>query len=193
MNDETSFAWFCGLFEGEGSASLREGSRGAAYPALQVGMTDVDVIKRVAEVTGVGHVGGPYNRNDNWKPFWTWQLTKTNEVLELIDQMLPYMGERRSARLIELRDGARFASKPTSEERFWGLIDKTDDHWLWTGHIDKYGFGTWTGGADGTRKQAHRAARIVMGLELPPRMENLCGVKHCARPDHWRSAARDES
>ncbi len=26
-------------------------------------------------------------------------------------------------------------------DRFWEKVQKTDDHWLWTGALDKYGYG----------------------------------------------------
>jgi hypothetical protein len=97
------------------------------------------------------------------------------------------MGERRSNQISEALRGQTWAEAPPSmEERFWEKVDRTGDCWLWTSHIDKYGFGTWGYGIN-SRIQAHRYGISLYG-DVPKRVVNLCGNKHCVRHDHWKSA-----
>ena len=69
-------------------------------------------------------------------------------------------------------------------DRFWSLVDKTDDCWLWTGPQNRNGYGMFW--ANGRHEVAHRAAWRLSGRELDPSltMDHLCRVRLCVRPDH---------
>ena len=60
--------------------------------------------------------------------------------------------------------------------------------------LEMDGFGVW---AETTSKKqlAHRAAYTFMDLDLPARLTNTCGLKHCVNPGHWKehATAMDES
>jgi hypothetical protein len=49
---DTEFAWFVGLFEGEGCIGLSSIGR----PTVTISMTDEDVIRRAHRICGLGHV-----------------------------------------------------------------------------------------------------------------------------------------
>lgn len=96
----TDVAWFAGLYEGEGYLSriARSGIR------LGINMTDEDVIRRVHGLVG-GQMYGrqrPPSVPSNWKPLWCWQLTNWQDVLALCALILPWMGERRRAKMEEV-------------------------------------------------------------------------------------------
>jgi hypothetical protein len=67
---ELDIAWAAGLFEGEGSIVISREGR----VALQVHMTDEDVMRHLAEVLG-GNITGPYQYQQpdghKRKPFWS--------------------------------------------------------------------------------------------------------------------------
>lgn len=192
MNEEQSVAWLAGLYEGEGSSALSQPRKhGGVYPKLVIKMTDEDVIRRIEEYFG-GNVSGPYHAvtqsGKEAKPQWTWALTRTEEVLELIERIYPMLGERRQGQLASVREATRFAIMPTEEERFWAMTQADGDCIVWQGHRDnRYGFGTFTQDGGRKRKQAHRYAFELAG-ECPPRLVNLCGNKACVVTDHWEMA-----
>lgn len=66
--------WLAGILEGEGSFSIKKQynkGKGRSRPWIQIGMTDKDVIERVAKLLKV-NCRGPYNINHlKWKPFYS--------------------------------------------------------------------------------------------------------------------------
>jgi hypothetical protein len=89
-------AWVAGLLDGEGSfIVLRRKTR--VSPALVVccKMTDLDLIERLQEVTGVGTVSGPHKGTN--KPSWTWACNRVNDGVDLCKAIYPWMGIRRQA------------------------------------------------------------------------------------------------
>ena len=70
-------------------------------------------------------------------------------------------------------------------ERFWGLVDKSGDCWLWKGCIRGSGYG---GFSDSQRKNvgAHRwIYQYIHGLLLPSEhVCHRCDNPLCVRPDH---------
>lgn len=74
--------------------------------------------------------------------------------------------------------------RPTTEERFWAKVNKTETCWLWTAQIDADGYGHFRW--DGKRGAAHRFAYeyfigpIPNGLQL----DHLCRTRACVNPAH---------
>lgn len=82
-----NLAWLAGIFEGEGTirwtkaAPKRDdGSHpGGQSLDLSIAMTDEDVLRRVAEIAGVGKVFGPYQpKPETRKPIFTYKVTGAN-------------------------------------------------------------------------------------------------------------------
>jgi hypothetical protein len=59
---------------------------------------------------------------------------------------------------------------------FWKRVDKTTDCWIWTGSVDKKGYGQV--GRDGKRWAAHRYVWLLTYGETP----TLCVLHRCDRP-----------
>lgn len=70
--------------------------------------------------------------------------------------------------------------RPTTEERFWACVDKTDPCWLWTASLDIGGYGRF---ALTHRKgvKAHRYAYELLVGPIPEGMQldHLCKVRNC--------------
>ncbi len=92
---DVRLAWVAGLFEGEGWIGVRGGR-----PTLQVVSTDEDVITRLAEWTGVGHVTGPHK--GTVKPTWHWKVTKRDDAGQLLERLIPLLCKRRAQRAREV-------------------------------------------------------------------------------------------
>lgn len=95
--DDLAVAWFAGLFEGEGCFAFHA----KASVGLQIMTTDMDIAYKCVEVAG-GKVCGPYApRSNGIKERYVWYLSRKNDVTDLINKMLPYLGARRSVKAKE--------------------------------------------------------------------------------------------
>lgn len=68
-------------------------------------------------------------------------------------------------------------------ERFLARLD-VGDCWLWTGSLDRDGYGRFH--ADGRGHLAHRwiYQELVRHLAEDETLDHLCRVRHCCNPDH---------
>jgi hypothetical protein len=77
---------------------------------------------------------------------------------------------------------------PTTEERFWSKVEKTDDCWVWTGALRHKGYGAFVYVRDGevVQGRAHRYSYERHVGPIPPGMFVLhrCDTPACVRPDH---------
>jgi hypothetical protein len=104
--------WLAGLLEGEGCFVYDDS------PGIRVGMTDLDVVQRVALLLGNRRVRGPYNRSTHgslnkdvyYVECWS------GPAIEIMKAILPYMGVRRSAKINEIID--RWTTAPTKGHKF---------------------------------------------------------------------------
>lgn len=97
---EIELAWLAGLLEGEGCFSYR---RDRDIPVVEVKMTDLDVINRVAMLVGRTVTPIP-PASDRHQPQYRVR-TQGDPARELMRALLPHMGRRRSARIEELLAG----------------------------------------------------------------------------------------
>ena len=94
--------WAAGLFEGEGCITKSEG-----YYALQLGMTDEDVVRDFAEAVGYGNVNSwhsPSHKSKGYKKMYNWKVKKKSEVYRILEAMLPYLGNRRAYKALNCLD-----------------------------------------------------------------------------------------
>lgn len=80
----------------------------------------------------------------------------------------------------ELTEGER--------ERFWAKVDKTDTCWLWTGGVNRLGYGRFK--IRGRTYYVHRVAYELANGVGPSILSHQCGNLKCVRPDHLRSGSR---
>lgn len=68
-----------------------------------------------------------------------------------------------------------------AEERFWGLVEKTDTCWIWKGHLGNHGYGVFSVAA-GRFQTAHRLAwEFHHGKPVP---DGLCVLHNCPGGDN---------
>jgi hypothetical protein len=97
MDEALDWAWFAGIFEGEGCIVTR--MRGV-HASMRVKMADRDVVERVAVVAGCGRVRADTpSGNPRHRDMWIWEAARRTDVIQLLDRLYPFMGERRRARI----------------------------------------------------------------------------------------------
>jgi hypothetical protein len=76
-------------------------------------------------------------------------------------------------------------------DRFWGFVDKTGDCWLWTGSLDRKGYGSWTR-PEQRKIGAHRFAYQLVVGPIPEGLDldHLCRVPQCVNPAHLEPVTR---
>ena len=82
----------------------------------------------------------------------------------------------------------------TPDERFWAKVRKTEDCWLWTASVSAQGYGYFR--MAGKMMQAHRAAWLLAGRDLPPHplyLDHACSNPSCVRVDHLRVASNKQN
>ena len=87
--------WLAGLFEGEGSFSIRK-DRNSKRMVVQIKSTDEDVIDSVLRIAGIGFKNGPYAyKNPAWKPYWQWSVSKRQHCVYMAMMLGPLLHRRR--------------------------------------------------------------------------------------------------
>ena len=96
-------AWAAGLFEGEGCISTKHNGNGKIYPRLYLKMTDRDVVQKFANTVEYGNVNFVPTR-EGWKDAYAWEISKMTEVRRILDLFLPYFGDRRAHKALDILD-----------------------------------------------------------------------------------------
>ncbi len=103
MANDLDIAWTAGLFEGEGCFTISTcGKSGYKQPRLKLSMVDRDVVKRFGDIVKLGHYCEQKFKNPLHSTQLCWYAGKRSDVKEIINLLLPYLGERRKARALEL-------------------------------------------------------------------------------------------
>lgn len=108
MNNMTciELAWVAGLIEGEGTfGAYKTNVKGGTYKQFSVAvqMTDLDVLQKLHRITGLGTViEAKRTKKENHKTCYVWKIGSRPEAKQFMQELLPLMGERRSARITEL-------------------------------------------------------------------------------------------
>lgn len=95
MHSIKELAWLGGLLEGEASFTDSRGS-----VAIQLQMTDADVIERAASILGV-NTRKPWARKDGYKPVHSCYVLGPRAIGWMLT-LYQFFGERRQARIREI-------------------------------------------------------------------------------------------
>lgn len=101
-------AWLVGLFEGEGYVGLTHQGR----PALALGMTDEDIVRKAHAIAGMGTVRPSPSKLPSAKLMWYWRVGRCDDAAALIELMLPHLGKRRGARAQQALESYRNSPPP---------------------------------------------------------------------------------
>lgn len=106
-------AWFAGLFEGEGTCGI-----GKDFALLQVAMTDYDIMERINQMYPTVRGLRPIRKTqEHHRPAWIWGRYSREGIREVLNEILPYLGKRRTARAhevlawLDLRPGTNHKSR----------------------------------------------------------------------------------
>lgn len=80
------------------------------------------------------------------------------------------------------------------EIRFFAKVNKTDTCWLWTGYVNKKGYGRFSK-HQGKGVMAHRWSYEFFVGDIPNELvlDHLCEVKNCVRPNHLEAVTNQEN
>lgn len=114
--EKNGIEWAAGVFEGEGCiVCYKLGSRkDSRRTALAITMSDEDVVKRVFEIFDVGSFRGPKLQKGK-KPLWTWEVQNMQGCHQVLKQILPFLGKRRTEK-------ALFMLKEIEERPKWRAL-----------------------------------------------------------------------
>lgn len=88
------------------------------------------------------------------------------------------------------------ANKPAQppEERFWRFVRKHEDCWLWSGHLDKDGYGRIRVDSN-TLRTAHRFSYTHFRGDIPDgaELDHLCRQRSCVNPAHLEPVTHKEN
>lgn len=148
MDEALDWAWFAGIFEGEGCIVTR--MRGI-HATMRVKMADRDVIERIATIVAGGNLRHDPSGNPRHRDLWIWELSRRANVIETMKRIYPMMGQRRRARIDEVLPGL---------ENPRVLVD---DGWTCGGRPSARAFG------EGCRCDGCRGAKQLERLRYPDR------------------------
>ena len=104
----TQIAWAAGLFEGEGCMSIQDRRNRQTGYRLSIEMTDKDIVERFQNLMGVGNITTRQRRH--WKPTYTWRMNRRDEVRRILNLLLPYFGNRRAHKALDILDDLELAT-----------------------------------------------------------------------------------
>lgn len=80
-------------------------------------------------------------------------------------------------------------------EQFFAKVNKASGCWIWTGSIDKQGYGSFPIRINGKchNWRAHRISYWFAYRTLPPIIDHVCNTPACVRPDHLVEATDREN
>jgi hypothetical protein len=109
---DEAWAWVGALIEGEGCLQPSPAAKRQDRPEVTVDSTDLDIVERLREATGVGAVTARGRQRAGCKEIHRWRVSKRADARTVLSRTLPMLGERRSERaLYIIRDVLRGESE----------------------------------------------------------------------------------
>lgn len=106
MTTDVDIAWAAGLFEGEGCIYWQARSNNHGQASLQIRMTDLDVLTKFVDIVQCGKIfSRDYDQASNSKKrVYKWNVQVRDDVIKVLNMLLPYLGERRTEKALEIFD-----------------------------------------------------------------------------------------
>jgi hypothetical protein len=100
------FSWAIGLYEGEGNANVWRTKAGSCGCRLVVTSTDLDILENFQKAVECGSIIPTITSDSHLgrKPIWTWKLGTQSEIKVLLENMMPYLGNRRKHQALTVLD-----------------------------------------------------------------------------------------
>lgn len=92
MLKDTDAAWLAGYIDGDGCICLmKKSKRKARSPELVIDSCDIELLDRVKSLIG-GRISAKKSYNPRGRAGFHWRLNGSVQVVEVLRQLLPYMG-----------------------------------------------------------------------------------------------------
>ncbi len=120
---EANLAYLAGLFDGEGSFSIKHNNSNSVYsPCVAIGMTQLEGIELVVEMFG-GKVRKDLTSNRK-SVMYRWEISKRSDVFFVLKSLLPYLRVKKALALLllsfcdgEHKKGGRGTTSLQEQER----------------------------------------------------------------------------
>lgn len=99
---DAQIAWAAGLFEGEGCITTNKRRGQVEGICLALGMTDLDVVQRYADICVVGTRELRPRQEQRIKKMYVHRISVPGDCIEVLDAFMPYFGARRAARALDV-------------------------------------------------------------------------------------------
>jgi len=97
----SKLAFLAGVFEGEGSMGYWSNGPNRKRIECSVTMSDKDIVERFKTFFDCGYIIEKKQQEKHHKICWCWTLTGW-KALQVLEQMLPYFGSRRSKKYYDM-------------------------------------------------------------------------------------------
>ena len=121
-------AWVAGIVDGEGTITVRTkpypGGKRYQVASISVPNTDVSMIARLVECTGIGRVGMNVRPSHKRKRIWRWQ-TDQQQAAAVVRQLLPWLTAKadQAVLLLEMQSLRRCGKYlPGAQERQQAIV-----------------------------------------------------------------------
>lgn len=103
MTNEQQIVWLAGLLEGEGCFFWRRlySWKTSCQYSIVLNMTDEDIVRSAAQIMGIKNVRRRKKPTVTGKIVWQIGIDG-KEAIAIMKQILPFMGQRRSAKIEEI-------------------------------------------------------------------------------------------
>lgn len=96
---DIELGYVAGILDGEGSITIQPYANNRVM--VRVASTDIDILHKVHNFTGVGTVYERKTKQLNRKPSWEWVVTNQQHVLTLLSTVFPLLSKRRQEKAFE--------------------------------------------------------------------------------------------
>ena len=91
MWDQLTIGYLAALIDGEGHIKT-----GKTQVSVSVTSTDLDIVERAHQMSGIGTIQGPYQYDPKRKPSWRWSIDNRKDIARLLLAITPLLSARKT-------------------------------------------------------------------------------------------------
>jgi hypothetical protein len=180
--------WVAGIVEGEGC--FVKGSKPCGR--LRVAMTDLDVVQRLQDTTGIGLVHDRGRRQAHHKQVWDWTVLRRENMCNLATEIAPLLLQRRREAMSFIFRAADLSMPPATVP-----AAGSPDAWGWVAGLIE-GEGWISPAPDAIRRQVNVNVEstdydVIERLAELTGVGRICGIAHIKPGEKPRWAWRVNS
>jgi len=114
-----NWSYIAGFFDGEGSVT----HNGKGY-RITVPQTNEDVLNKIRDFTGVGHVIKLRKREIHWKDSWLYYIANKKDVCRFLNKAGPYLVVKQKKALLAIKHLKKELVIMKERKRIYGMRKK---------------------------------------------------------------------